>query len=155
MCASIGVAGHYTTWVLPSEMTCNLHILVMSGELATGVDLYTLIARVQFSETGTALDIMEPCYKEPCMSSPTPRTQSEITNPFSHNLMLCDLALPVISSTNTYWYMLALFMPYYGLLSRDIHILVHRWIDKCLFSLLQISMKRKIIKMYWNYVLVI
>ncbi len=27
-----------------SEMTCHLHILVMSGELATGVDLYTLIA---------------------------------------------------------------------------------------------------------------
>ncbi len=39
-----GQAGHYKAWVLPSEMTCHLHILVMSGELATGVDQYTLIA---------------------------------------------------------------------------------------------------------------
>ncbi len=53
-------------------MTCHLHILVMSEELATGVDLYTLIAWVQFSEMGTELDIMEPCYEEPCMSSTTP-----------------------------------------------------------------------------------
>ncbi len=51
-------------------------MLVMSGELATGVDLYTLIAWVQFSETGTELDIMEPCYEEPCMSSTIPWTQS-------------------------------------------------------------------------------
>ncbi len=40
-------------------MTCHLHILVMSEELATDVDLYTLIAGVQFSETGTELDIMK------------------------------------------------------------------------------------------------
>ncbi len=53
-------------------MTCYLHILVMSGELATGVDLYTLIAWVQFSEIGTELDIMEPYYEEPFMSSTTP-----------------------------------------------------------------------------------
>ncbi len=65
-------AGHYTAWVLPSEMTCHLHILVMSEKLATGVDLYTLIAWVQFSEIGTQLDAMEPCYEEPCMSSTTP-----------------------------------------------------------------------------------
>ncbi len=65
-----------TVRVLPSEMTCHLHILVMSGELATGVDLYTLIAWAQFSETGTELDIMEPCYEEPCMSSTTSCTQS-------------------------------------------------------------------------------
>ncbi len=26
-----------------SEMTCHLHIFVMSGELATGVDLYTIV----------------------------------------------------------------------------------------------------------------
>ncbi len=65
-------AGHYTEWVLPSEMTCHLHILVMSGELATGVELYTLVAWVQFSETGTELDIMVPCYEERCMSSTTP-----------------------------------------------------------------------------------
>ncbi len=39
----------------------------MSWEL----DLYTLIAWVQFSETGTELDIMEPCYEEPCLSSMT------------------------------------------------------------------------------------
>ncbi len=57
-------------------MTVRLHILVMSGELATGVDLYTLIVWVQYSETGTELDIMEPCYEEPCMSSTTPCTQS-------------------------------------------------------------------------------
>ncbi len=55
-------AGHYTAWVLPSEMTCQLNILVMSGELETGVNLYTLIAWVQFSETGTELDIMVQCY---------------------------------------------------------------------------------------------
>ncbi len=48
-------------------MTCHLHILVMSGGLATGVDLYTLISCVQFSETGIELDIMEPCYEEPSM----------------------------------------------------------------------------------------
>ncbi len=30
-----------------------------------------LIDWVQFSETGTELDIMEPCYEEPCMSSTT------------------------------------------------------------------------------------
>ncbi len=58
--------------MLPSEMTCHLHILVMTVELATGVDLYILVARVQFSETGTELDIMEPCYEESCMSSTTP-----------------------------------------------------------------------------------
>ncbi len=63
---------HYTAWVLPSEMICHLHSLVMSEELATGVDLYTFIAWVQFSEIGTELDIMEPCYEEPCMSSTTP-----------------------------------------------------------------------------------
>ncbi len=51
--------GHYKAWVLPSEMTCHLHILVMSGELTRGVDLYTLIAWVQFSETGTELDIIK------------------------------------------------------------------------------------------------
>ncbi len=34
-------------------MTCQLNILVMSGELTTGVDRYTLIAWAQFSETGT------------------------------------------------------------------------------------------------------
>ncbi len=54
-----------TDRVLPSEMICHLHILVMSEELATGVDLYTLIAWVEFSEIGTELDIMEPCYEEP------------------------------------------------------------------------------------------
>ncbi len=64
--------GIIQTWVLPSEMTCHLHILVMSGELATSVDLYTLIVWVQFSETRTELYIMEPCYEEPCMSSTTP-----------------------------------------------------------------------------------
>ncbi len=52
-------------------MTCHLHILVMSEELATGVDLYTLIDWVQFSEIATELDIMEPCYEESCMSSTT------------------------------------------------------------------------------------
>ncbi len=52
-------------------MNCHLHIFVMSGELATGVDLYTLITWIQFSETGTELDIMEPCYEEPCMSGVT------------------------------------------------------------------------------------
>ncbi len=41
------------------------HILVMSGELPTGVDRYTLIAWAQFSETGTELHIMEPYYEEP------------------------------------------------------------------------------------------
>ncbi len=54
-------AWHYTARLLPSEMTCHLHILWMSEEHATGVDLYTLIARVQFSEVGTELDIMKPC----------------------------------------------------------------------------------------------
>ncbi len=44
----------------------------MSEELATGVDLYTLIAWVQFSDIGTELDIMESCYEEPCVSSTTP-----------------------------------------------------------------------------------
>ncbi len=29
-------------WVLLPQMTCHLHILVMSGELATGGDLYSL-----------------------------------------------------------------------------------------------------------------
>ncbi len=53
-------------------MNCHLHILMMSWELATGVDLYTLNAWVQFSEAGTKLDIMEPCYEEPCMSSTKP-----------------------------------------------------------------------------------
>ncbi len=48
----------------------------MSEELATGIDYYTLIAWVQFSETGTELDIMEPCYEEPFMSSTKPWTQS-------------------------------------------------------------------------------
>ncbi len=38
----------YTAWVLPSEMTCHQHILVMSRELVTGVDLYTLIAWVVY-----------------------------------------------------------------------------------------------------------
>ncbi len=57
---------------ISDKKTCHLHILVMSQELATGVDLYTLIALVQFSEIGTELDIMEPCYEEPCMSSTTP-----------------------------------------------------------------------------------
>ncbi len=47
-------------------MTYHLHILMMSGELATGVDLYTLIAWAQFSETGTELDIVDPCYEYPC-----------------------------------------------------------------------------------------
>ncbi len=59
-----------------AEMTSHLHILVMSEELATGVDLYTLIAWVQLCETETELDIMEPCYEEPCMSSTTHWTQS-------------------------------------------------------------------------------
>ncbi len=63
---------HYTAWVLLFEMICHRHILVTSEELATCVDLYTLIAWVQFSEIGTELDIMEPCYEEPCMSSTTP-----------------------------------------------------------------------------------
>ncbi len=58
--------------MLPSAMTCHLHSLVMLEELATVVDLYTLIARVQFSEIETELDIMEPCYEKPCMSSTTP-----------------------------------------------------------------------------------
>ncbi len=40
--------GHYKAWVLPSEMTGHLHILVMSEKFATGIDLYTLIAWVQF-----------------------------------------------------------------------------------------------------------
>ncbi len=53
-------------------MTCHLHILVISDELATGVDPYTW---VQFSEIGTELDIIELCYEEPCMSSTTPLTQ--------------------------------------------------------------------------------
>ncbi len=56
---------HYTASVLPSEMTSHLHILVMSEEFATGVDLYTLIAWEQFSKIGTELDIMELCYDEP------------------------------------------------------------------------------------------
>ncbi len=30
--------GHYIMWVLPSEMTCHLHILVMSGWLLADVD---------------------------------------------------------------------------------------------------------------------
>ncbi len=52
--------------MLPSEMPCHLHILVMSEELATGVDRYTLMALAQFPETGTELDtIMEPCYERP------------------------------------------------------------------------------------------
>ncbi len=55
-----------------AEMICHLHILMMSEELATFVDLYTLITWVSFSEIGTVLDIMEPCYEEPCMSSTTP-----------------------------------------------------------------------------------
>ncbi len=71
-------AGHYIAWVRPSEITCHLHILVMSGELATGVDLYTLIALIQCSETKPKLDIMQPCYGEPCMSSTTPWTQSAL-----------------------------------------------------------------------------
>ncbi len=50
-------------------MTCHLHILVMSGELATGVDFYTLIACVQFSETGAERDIMESCYKDLCVTN--------------------------------------------------------------------------------------
>ncbi len=45
-------------------------------ELATGVDHYTFIAWAQFSETGTELDIMEPYYEEPCMSSTTPSQSS-------------------------------------------------------------------------------
>ncbi len=53
-------------------MTCHLHILLMSDELATGVDLYTVIAWVQFSEIVTELAIMEPCYEEHCVSSTTP-----------------------------------------------------------------------------------
>ncbi len=60
---------HCTTWVLPSENTCHLHILVMSGELPTGVNHYTLIARAYISETGTELSIMEPYYEEPFTSS--------------------------------------------------------------------------------------
>ncbi len=40
--------------------------------LATGVDCYTLIAWAQFSETGAELDIIEPCYEEPCMSNIPP-----------------------------------------------------------------------------------
>ncbi len=48
----------YRAWMLPSEMICHLYMLVMSGEFVTGVDLYTLIAWVQFSETGTELDVM-------------------------------------------------------------------------------------------------
>ncbi len=59
-------------------MTGHLLIFVMSGELARGVDPYTLIAWVQYSETGTELDIMEPCYEEPCISSTTPLTQSAL-----------------------------------------------------------------------------
>ncbi len=53
-------------------MTCHMHILVVSGELATGVDLYTLIAKAHFSETGTELDITELYYEKPWMSSTTP-----------------------------------------------------------------------------------
>ncbi len=34
----------FTASVLRYELTCRLHILVMSEELATGVDHYTLIA---------------------------------------------------------------------------------------------------------------
>ncbi len=60
--------GHYTTWVLPSEMTCHLHILVMSVELTTGVDRYILTASAQFSQTGTELNIMEPYYEDMCGS---------------------------------------------------------------------------------------
>ncbi len=58
--------------MLLSEMTCHLHMLVMSEELATGVDLYILIDWVQFSEIGTELNIMEPCNEAPCISSTTP-----------------------------------------------------------------------------------
>ncbi len=50
----------FDSMVLFSEITCHPHtsILVMSGELATGVDRYTLSVWKQFSETGT-----ESCYK--------------------------------------------------------------------------------------------
>ncbi len=34
-----------------------------------GVDLYNLIIWEPFSETGTELDIMEPCHEEPWMSN--------------------------------------------------------------------------------------
>ncbi len=33
-----------TMWVLPSEMTCHMHILLMSGKLPVFVDHYTLTA---------------------------------------------------------------------------------------------------------------
>ncbi len=49
----------------------HLYTLVMLGELATGVDRYTLIVWAHISETGTELDIMEPYYEEPFMSSTT------------------------------------------------------------------------------------
>ncbi len=52
------------------------YFLEKSEELATSVYLYTLIAWVQFSEIGTYLVIMEPCYGEPCMSSTILWTQS-------------------------------------------------------------------------------
>ncbi len=52
-------------------MTCHLHILVISGELTTDVDIYTLIAWVQLSETETELEIMKSYYDERCLSLTT------------------------------------------------------------------------------------
>ncbi len=48
-------------------MTCHLHMLLMSEQLPTGVDHFTLIACVHFSETGTEVGVLCPSmhiYKE-------------------------------------------------------------------------------------------
>ena len=57
-----------------SKRTC--HILVMSEELSTSVNDYTLIAWAHSSQTITELRILEPYYVVPCMSSTAARTQS-------------------------------------------------------------------------------
>ncbi len=59
--------GNCTIWVLISERTRHLHMLVMSGELWTGVDHYTLIALA-----GAELGLMEQYYEESSMSRTTP-----------------------------------------------------------------------------------
>ncbi len=53
-------------------MAYHLHILMISGELATGVDHYTLIVTAQISETGTELGFIEPYF----MKSVARQTQS-------------------------------------------------------------------------------
>ncbi len=61
----------HAAFLFQCQMTHHLNMLVISGELPTGTDHYTLLAWPHISETGTGLDFIEPYYEEPCTPNTT------------------------------------------------------------------------------------